>query len=42
MVIHFAQVWQSDHCPPTLKKMIFPSHRRVIRRTDQDKKALSW
>src|SRR5262249_23683653 len=20
---HFAQVWQSDHCPSTLKKMIF-------------------
>jgi len=20
---HFAQVWRSHHCPPTLKKMIF-------------------
>jgi hypothetical protein len=38
---HFAQVWQSDHCPPTLKKMIFRTAiEEIIVRTDQDKKAL--
>ena len=38
---HFAQVWQSDHCPPTLKKMIFRTAiEEIIVRTDQDKKSL--
>jgi hypothetical protein len=38
---HFAQVWQSDHCPPTLKKMIFRTAiEEIIARTDQDKKSL--
>src|SRR5689334_17347880 len=38
---HFAQVWQSDHCPPTLKKMIFRTTiEEIIVRTDQDKKSL--
>src|SRR6202165_1345543 len=38
---HFAQVWQSDHCPPTLNKMIFRTAiEEIIVRTDQDKKSL--
>jgi hypothetical protein len=38
---HFAQVWQSDQCPPTLKKMIFRTAiEEIIVRTDQDKKSL--
>jgi hypothetical protein len=38
---HFAEVWQSDHCPPTLKKMIFRTAiEEIIVRTDQDKKTL--
>ena len=38
---HFAEVWQSDHCPPTLKKMIFRTAiEDIIVRTDQDKKTL--
>src|SRR5438445_11289507 len=40
---HFAQVWQSDDCPPTLKKMIF---RIAIKRSScaltRIKRALSW
>jgi hypothetical protein len=38
---HFAEVWQSDHCPPTLKKMIFRTAiEEIIVHTDQDKKTL--
>src|SRR6201982_873871 len=38
---HFAGVWQSNHCPPTLKKMIFRTAiEEIIVRTDQDKKTL--
>jgi hypothetical protein len=38
---NFAEVWQSDHCPPTLKKMIFRTAiEEIIVRTDQDKKTL--
>src|SRR5262252_6712617 len=38
---HFAGVWQSNHCPPTLKKMIFRTAiEEIIVRTDQDKKNL--
>jgi len=38
---HFAEVWQSDHCPPTLKKMIFRTAiEEIIVRTDEDKKTL--
>src|SRR5215475_10778424 len=38
---HFAEVWQSNHCPPTLKKMIFRTAiEEIIVRTDQDKKNL--
>jgi len=37
----FAEVWQSDHCPPTLKKMIFRTAvEEIIVRTDQDKRSL--
>src|SRR5262244_3416753 len=38
---HFAGVWQSNHCPATLKKMIFRTAiEEIIVRTDQDKKTL--
>jgi len=38
---HFAGVWQSSHCPPKLKKMIFRTAiEEIIVRTDQDKKTL--
>ena len=38
---HFAQVWQSDYCPSTLKKMIFRTAiEEIIVRTEQDKKSL--
>src|SRR6202008_4813959 len=38
---HFAGVWQSNHCPPTLKKMIFRTAiEEIIVRNDQDKKNL--
>jgi DNA invertase Pin-like site-specific DNA recombinase len=38
---HFAEVWESDHCPATLKKMIFRTAiEEIIVRTDPDKKAL--
>src|SRR6202023_516593 len=37
----FAEVWQSNHCPPTLKKMIFRTAiEEIIVRTDQDKTSL--
>jgi DNA invertase Pin-like site-specific DNA recombinase len=38
---HFAEVSESDHCPPTLKKMIFRTAiEEIIVRTTQDKKTL--
>src|SRR6266513_2767987 len=38
---HFAQVWQSNHCPPTLKKMIFRTAiEEIIVQTDQEKRSL--
>src|ERR1700751_293987 len=38
---HFAGVWQSNPCPPTLKKMIFRTAiEEIIVRTDQDKENL--
>jgi len=38
---HFAEVWQSDHCPPTLKKMIFRTAiEEIVVRADKDKKTL--
>ena len=37
----FAEVWQSDRCPPTLQKMIFRTAiEEIIVRTDQDHKSL--
>jgi hypothetical protein len=38
---HFAEVWESDHCPPTLKKMIFRTAiEEIIVRSEQEKKTL--
>ena len=38
---HFAEVWQSSHSPPNLKKMIFRTAiEEIIVRTDQDKRTL--
>src|SRR5947209_13826205 len=38
---HFAQVWQSNHCPPTLKKMIFRTAiEEIIVQADQEKRSL--
>ena len=38
---HFAEVWQSDHCPPTLKKMIFRTAiEEIIVRAKEDKRTL--
>src|ERR1700721_1355122 len=38
---HFAGVWQSNHCPPTLKKMIFRTAiEEIIVGTDQEKNNL--
>src|SRR5438105_3824094 len=40
---HFAQVWQSNHCPPTLKKMIFRTAiEEIIVQTDQEKKSVEF
>jgi DNA invertase Pin-like site-specific DNA recombinase len=37
----FAEVWQSSHCHPTFKKMVFRTAiEEIIVRTDQDKKSL--
>ena len=37
----FAEVWQNNHCPPTLKKMIFRTAiEEIVVRNDQDKKSL--
>ena len=37
----FAEVWQSNHCPSTLKKMIFRTAvEEIIVRADRDKKSL--
>ena len=40
---NFAEIWQSDRCPPTLKKMIFrTAMEEIIVRTDVDKKTLEF
>ena len=40
---HFAEVWQSDHCPPTLKKMIFRTAiEEIVVRADRDKRTLEF
>src|SRR5690242_9386935 len=37
----FAEVWQGDHCPPTLKKMIFRTAiEEIVVRADQEKRSL--
>jgi hypothetical protein len=37
----FAEVWQSNQCPPTLKKMIFRTAiEEILVRTDLDRKSL--
>ena len=39
----FAELWQSDRCPPTLKKMIFrTAMEEIIVRTDAEKKSLEF
>jgi DNA invertase Pin-like site-specific DNA recombinase len=38
---HFVEVWQSDHCPSTLKKMIFRTAiEEIIVHADKDNKTL--
>ena len=40
---NFAEVWQSDRCPPTLKKMIFRTAiEEIIVRADAEKKTLQF
>ena len=40
---NFAEVWHSDRCPPTLKKMIFRTViEEIIVRTDAEKKTLQF
>ena len=40
---NFAEVWQSDRCPPTLKKMIFRTTiEEIIVRTDAKKETLHF
>jgi hypothetical protein len=40
---HFAEIWNSDRCPPTLKKMIFRTVvEEIIVRTDTEKKILEF
>jgi excisionase family DNA binding protein len=40
---NFAEIWQSDRCPPTLKKMIFRTAlEEVIVRADAEKKTLQF
>jgi DNA invertase Pin-like site-specific DNA recombinase len=40
---NFAEIWQSDHCPPTLKKMIFrTAMEEIIVRADGEKKTLEF
>jgi DNA invertase Pin-like site-specific DNA recombinase len=39
----FAEIWQSDRCPPTLKKMIFrTAMEEIIVRMDAEKKTLEF
>lgn len=40
---NFAEVWESEHCPPTLKKMIFRSViEEIIAHTDPQKETLHF
>ena len=39
----FAEVWQDDRCPPTLKKMIFrTAMEEIVVHADSDKKTLEF
>jgi DNA invertase Pin-like site-specific DNA recombinase len=39
----FSEIWQSDHCPPALKKMIFRTVvEEIIVRTNSEKKTLQF
>ena len=43
MGANFSEVWQNDHCPSTLKKMIFRTVvEEIIVRTDAEKKTLQF
>ena len=40
---NFAEIWHSDRCPPTLKKMIFrTAMEEIIVRSDAEKKTLQF
>src|SRR6202048_1679370 len=40
---NFAEIWQSDRCPPTLKKMVFRTAiEETVVRADADKKTLEF
>jgi DNA invertase Pin-like site-specific DNA recombinase len=40
---NFAEIWEDDRCPPTLKKMIFrTAMEEIIVRTDAEKKTLEF
>jgi DNA invertase Pin-like site-specific DNA recombinase len=40
---NFAEIWQNDRCPPTLKKMIFrTAMEEIMVRTDAEKKTLDF
>lgn len=40
---NFTEIWQSDHCPPALKKMIFRTVvEEIVVRTDTEKKTLEF
>jgi DNA invertase Pin-like site-specific DNA recombinase len=40
---HFAEIWNSDHCPPTMKKMIFRTVvEEIIVCTDSEKNILQF
>jgi DNA invertase Pin-like site-specific DNA recombinase len=40
---NFTEIWQSDHCPPALKKMIFRTvMEEIVVRTDAEKKTLEF
>jgi DNA invertase Pin-like site-specific DNA recombinase len=40
---NFAEIWQNDRCPPTLKKMIFrTTMEEIIVHTDAEKKTLEF
>jgi DNA invertase Pin-like site-specific DNA recombinase len=43
MGVNFAEIWESDHCPSTLKKMIFRTAiEEIIVRSDAEKRTLEF